>query len=445
MASAGCGPSGRDFKSRVKGHFDHFSQQGTLALGLALAQHAGIQSWGTDYIRTAKPRRGISLLPFTAPGTSDEILADWEVLREGDSQAIEEFLKRKSPRGATELFLPALSLIYPLLVLAREETLLSTISRILPPGPVSNSYIVEELAAKLLHLGQTERAILVLESAQRSGTSFGFAGTNQIWKAALRYRMPSPQLERLSTALVELKAPPRIAALARARYEAARLLSGDVQPSPAPQSVTDQELTNWPIATMSVALHERAGRPAEAALWLATISPATTNMTVVEAGRSFNYSLREIDLLTARTQLAVRHRDNAALETLARTASPGLFVDSSRLVIDALIDDGDWKGAAAMLEKFDPRNVRAHKGFADDRLQRFVTVHAQIAALAGMSGEFQLAERHFDVAFLAACKGVASASEMADALGFLAIVLAGAAEGKLDRRLIGVLWATLSA
>ncbi|MFM9940160.1 MAG: hypothetical protein ACKVP7_11780 [Hyphomicrobiaceae bacterium] len=415
-------------------------QEGGVATKLALAERAGIADWARDQLlNNSKAGTELKLLSWQSPAAPSAVLEQWEVLRSGDAttifQSIDKFTLRNL-KSARQLALG--ELLVPLFVLARDDVL----HELALQHTESDSSFYEPLALALMQIGEWEKALVVLESVHKDKSPSGgnMWANSMYWKQAERQRVDEHTLRRLASI-----------PLLRFQSDAARasdlwpllLLSGREVLDLTPAAASAQPAWSK-AAAIKVAMLERAGRREEADRWLAALDKPPTEMILVEKGMQISFSASAIDLAKARTHVAARERDIEALERLAALPSSNLLLQHDVMAIDAAIDEGDWIGAARLLKKFDPRQRTVPRGFDDDRSQVFASTHAILAALASSSGDDVNAAHHLATMAAEICQPGAPA-EAINSVNFLATILAGAAEGKLPHRLVGVLWPTFRA
>jgi hypothetical protein len=144
---------------------------------------------------------------------------------------------------------------------------------------------------------------------------------------------------------------------------------------------------------------------------------------------------------TAEAQIAARRKDYEAVAALARVPSKDILVDPPSVVIDALLDEGDWRGAAMIATEHDPRKRPVLAGFDDTRAHDYVVLHNHLALAAAREGD-----DHAAADFLAEAKAVDRAevprdegTSSDDAFLWLETLLAGLAENLLPRKYLYVL------
>jgi hypothetical protein len=90
---------------------------------------------------------------------------------------------------------------------------------------------------------------------------------------------------------------------------------------------------------------------------------------------------------TAEAQIAARRKDYAKAAALARTPSQNVLTDPATVVIDALLDEGDWRAAAEIAKAHDPRKKELIPGFDDMRADEYVRLYEHLALSAARAGD----------------------------------------------------------
>jgi hypothetical protein len=130
----------------------------------------------------------------------------------------------------------------------------------------------------------------------------------------------------------------------------------------------------------------------------------------------------------APARIAARRKDYAKAEALARRPAPALD-DSASIVIDAFLEEGDWRGAAEIAKDHDPRKLRVPRGFDDTRAGDYVERYKLLAVAAAWSGDDAAA-----AGFLAKAR-----EQKGAAVNWTETLLTGVAEGLLPRKRLHVL------
>jgi hypothetical protein len=128
-------------------------------------------------------------------------------------------------------------------------------------------------------------------------------------------------------------------------------------------------------------------------------------------------------------RIVARRKNYARAAALARTPEVGTL----DMLIEALLDEGDWQAAAEIVRKHDPRRERAFPGVYDGRVNTDQHRYQQLALGALRSGDDAAA-----ATFLATAKRARNRKNEEDwrerSYAWLDTVFAGAAEGRLSRK-----------
>jgi hypothetical protein len=203
-------------------------------------------------------------------------------------------------------------------------------------------------------------------------------------------------------------------------------------------------------AAMQIAALEGVSPSAEVLAELERVfSPKPVTMHFVDRGVSFQLNSSLDKLLTARVCIAARRKDRAKLSALAsmtcRSSQP-----ASDIVIDSLIEEGDWRGAAEFADLYDPRDQPVIEGFDDTRMENYCQLHLILAAAAARDGADTVARAHLSMYADARASmrqtdrpdddEVMEVSDNAMPPGLWpATLLAGAAQGRIPRHLLAMM------
>jgi hypothetical protein len=171
------------------------------------------------------------------------------------------------------------------------------------------------------------------------------------------------------------------------------------------------------------------------------LRPRTIEFILADRGVAGSITDFPKEFSTEEAQIAARRREYAKLAALARMPVGNILIAPSSIVIDALLDEGDWRAAADIAKEHDPRKARPIPGFDDDRVSQYVSLYQHLALAAAGDGEHAAA-----AAFLAKAKNV-DRTEIRDGDGeatdgvfhFPETLLAGLAEGLLPRKYLHLL------
>jgi hypothetical protein len=158
------------------------------------------------------------------------------------------------------------------------------------------------------------------------------------------------------------------------------------------------------------------------------------------------------ELTHARICVAARRRDYAKLATLAQGQVSPRFFSWPAVIINALLEEGDWRGAADFAARYDRPKQPTSEGFEATRLDGCFRLPLILATAAARDGDDAAARAHL-AEHLARSRVIRNADQEqgepktsepldtgAAAPGLrAATLLAGAAEGLIPRRLLPVL------
>lgn len=212
----------------------------------------------------------------------------------------------------------------------------------------------------------------------------------------------------------------------------------------------DQPFGYAEAAAMKVAaLEETPSRAEEVADLRRVIAPHTTEVHAVDRGVVIRLTLDPLS--AAQIHIAAGRRDYAKLSTIADAPSSSL-PPLSASIVDALLDAGDWRGAADFADRYDLRDQPVIPGFDDTRLEEHCMLQLILAAAAARGGDDAAAGAHL-AEHVAALRAVWEAEreewdadedaaenvETVEPALRAATVLAGAAEGVVPRPFLAML------
>src|SRR5262249_20090661 len=113
----------------------------------------------------------------------------------------------------------------------------------------------------------------------------------------------------------------------------------------------------------------------------------TITVDLPQRGLSFSLGRTPHELFKAEVMIAARRKDHAEAARLAGLSSHDPFMFASDVVIDSLLEEGDWRGAATVAAEHDPRERPVMEGFDDERLSEYRSIQLAIAATAARSGD----------------------------------------------------------
>lgn len=425
---------------------------GRLLSHLALAECAGLSDRALDWLRRRVDDAGTGKIDVQWLGSKslDEIVSLWSAVREGGPLEILQSIRTAlvDPQDETDLSLALDSLIEPLTLLRRGPVIRALHAEL--PSLAAASF-AENAAVALGACGEWNDALAILDHAHRDGANphINLANESELWKQAYLQGETDTVLPRL--AAIPFHRDRAHAAAGRAwQLIAYRVRAGQTDISIPVLAEADQPFGYAEAAAMKVAaLEETPSRAEEVADLRRVIAPHTTEVHAVDQGVVIRLTLDPLS--AAQIHIAARRRDYATLSTIADAPSSSL-PPLSASIVDALLDTGDWRGAADFANRYDLRDQPVIPGFDDTRLEEHCTLQLILAAAAARGGDDSAADAHL-AEHVAALRAVWEAErvewgaeedaaenvETVEPALRAATVLAGAAEGALPRAFLAML------
>jgi len=338
----------------------------------------------------------------------------------------------------------ALSLVVnPLILLGRGDLLPSLHERSLRRfGAVAVSNLTVPAALALGEADEWTYALKILEPARRAkaGIPIGLADERLLWRYAYLYG----RVDTVMPLLAEMAFSPKLGHLVAYRkwqLKTYRLRAGQDRDR-IPIIEGEQPMGYDEAAAMQIAALADDPSAADYIQTLRRVVRPTT-INVIHADRGVAFSATNVPQVfsTAEAMIAARRADHARAAALARMPSDNIMVDPANIVIDAFLDERDWRGAAAIAQEHDPRRGRVIAGFDDTRARDYVELYIHLAIAAAREGDDAAATE-----FLANAKAVDRAEvpkedgrTTEDAFSWIDTLLAGLAEGLLPRKYVHVL------
>jgi hypothetical protein len=178
------------------------------------------------------------------------------------------------------------------------------------------------------------------------------------------------------------------------------------------------------------------------------LTPKTIKVDLPQRGLSFSMGRTAHELFKAEVMIAARRKDHAQATRLARLPSHDPFISAADVVIDAFLEEGDWRGAAMIAAKHDPRERPVMGDLDNDPLDEYRSIQLAIAAMAARTGDDAAAQDFLrNYALLSYARDPETSVDdldkndldLGEVCPWAATVLAGAAEGIIPRRFIALL------
>jgi len=206
----------------------------------------------------------------------------------------------------------------------------------------------------------------------------------------------------------------------------------------------DQQSPGY-VEAAAIQIAALAGDPSQARIvedLRRVLKPKTVRVDLPQRGLSFSLGGIAHELFKAEVMIAARRKDHAQAARLARLASHDPFSFAADVVIDTLLEEGDWRGAAMIAAKHDPRERPVMEGFDDDRLGEYRSIQLAIVALAVRTGDDAAAQtflENYARSYMREPKTSPEDFDLGRICPWSATALAGAAEGIIPRRMTALL------
>jgi hypothetical protein len=358
-------------------------------------------------------------------------------------------LEKLSPSDPVWVDRALLDVIDPLILLGRAD-LVATLhaNSVQRLGADATSELTVPAAQALAEAGEWDHCLDVIKRAPQTWPVIDhyLAYERQIWKHAYLHGRVDSVMPILAE--VPFSRPMSREAEARPwRLKAYQIRAGASVTIPVIEG--EQPFGYTEAAAMQIAA--LAHDPASAELvqnLQRVLRPKIGQIIDVDRGIAFSHSDLPDDFSTAEAQIAARRKDYAKAAALARTVSPNVLTDPPMVVINAFLEEGDWRAAAEIAKAHDPRKKKLIPGFDDTRSHEYLELYIHLAIAAARAGDDDPA-----AAFLATSKtvdrtevrdGDDADDALTDARFFrIETLFAGAAEGRLPRKYLDLLIPTI--
>jgi hypothetical protein len=406
---------------------------------LALTHLAGFSSRQSAWLllaREAEPKRDW-----------DGLERLFETLLSGDVERIEaavqavhpyvENLARGNPNSVTlEEVVDALTL------LGRGDVVAALHAKSLQRlGPGQESSLTVTAVLALAQAGDWPHALEILEEARRMRAVIPIALGQE--KLLFKYAYLHGEIERAAPVLAQAPFPSEQRSLVEHRaweLKAYEIRAG-IPGIDMPVIELNQPNGYEQAAAMQIAALEDDPAAADLVRNLhRVLKPKTTE--VIHADSSFHALLDAVEdaFSKARAQIAAKRKNYGRAADLARASARSLLINPANDVINAFLEEGNWRAAADIAKDHDPRRGKVIAGLLDTRVEQYVDLYIRFGIAAAWSGDDSAAAE-----FLAAAEHADWTDPNKDAdddhsgrFLWLKTVLAGAAEGLLPRRYLNV-------
>jgi hypothetical protein len=375
----------------------------------------------------------------------------FEVMLTGNAEAIETVLRQEREElpaaeraKAEKEDLPIDEIVDALVLLDRGDVVAALHASALQRRAAGDaSSLTVRAALSLGRSGDWNHALEILELAARTLTNIRIEHHDEgfLWTYAYLHR----QVESVLPVLARMPFRTELPHLVQARawkLKAYRIRAG-VPGIEVPVIEGEHAYGYVEAAAMLAAAREDDPVYAELVQRLRhALQPSPVEFIHADRGIGFMLDSVGADISKAAARIAASRKDYAKAAALARRPSTNILIRPAEHVIDAFLEEGDWRGAAEIAKEHDPRRQPVIKGLDDNRAQQFVDLYVHLAFAAAYSGDDEAAIAFLDQAEeVDRSEGDRDEDGLPGSFWFLRHYthLAGAAEGLLPRRYLHLL------
>jgi hypothetical protein len=421
-----------------------FERGNSLLTLLALAERAQLSQRIPDWLARKADGSVRRKFAFDWLGSQwiKNIVPFWETLRAGSAREIEASVRVLiSPdRHGSDLEFALRGLVGPLALLERGQVAAELHDEMLSHG----IQITPQTALALVRAGDWQHALAVLTSGHQHDPdlSMSFSIQERLWRHAY--------LDGLTeTVLPRLAAIPFDRSLAHAKelrgwWLTARQIRAGNSVVRVPVIEPDQQSPGY-VEAAAIQIAALAGDPSQVRIiedLRRVLTPETIKVDLPQRGLSFSMGRTAHELFKAEVMIAARRKDHAQAARLAQQPSHDPFIFAADVVIDVFLEEGDWRGAAMIAAKHDPRERPVVEGFDDDWPDEYRSIQLAIAAMAARAGDDAAAQaflRNYALSYIRDPESSVGNLDIGEVCPWAATILAGAAEGIIPRRSIALL------
>jgi len=416
---------------------------------LALAERARLSQRVPGWL-TRKADGGVRrqfAFDWLGPQGIENIVPFWDILRTGSANDIERSVRTliNPDRRDRDLEFAVRGLIEPLVLLERSQVAAELHDQMLNHG----IQITAQTALALARAGDWQHLLAVLTSGHQRDPdlSMSFSIQERLWRHAYLDGLTETVLPPLATI-------PFDRSLAHAKelrnwWLTARQIRAGNPAVRVPVIEPDQQSPGY-VEAAAIQIAALAGDSSQAKVvedLRRVLKPKAIRVDLPQRGSSFSLGGTAHELFKAEVMIAARRKDHLQAARLAQLPSHDPFISPADVVIDAFLEEGDWRGAAMIADRHDPRERPILECFDDDRPDEYRSIQLAIAAMAARTGDDAAAQdflRSYALSYMHDPETSVDDPDMDDLdLGevcpWAATVLAGAAEGVITRRFISLL------
>lgn len=392
--------SANDFRSILLRWFKGESDQSLLTL-FTFAECAGVVSEAIAFLKkkaNSKPDGKIWFgMDRLAP---DDCIAFWKALTRGDFAAMEAVSRSATPKRSASEDDPEHifgAMIDPFLVLGHAQALMTFYEGLISRKKSGALSVLETLAVSLAQYEEWDHALAILERAFADGASphINLATEGLLWKFAYLQRRVRDVLPRLSA--IPMHRELSHAAEGRSwRLLTYQIRIGEAGARARPIAPGQQPFGYTEAVAMEIAALERAGSHSDRAAELRVVlKPREMTLVAPQRGISVDFADLPHAIVAAQARLIAREKNyaEAARFAAAQPAQVGLEFRAD-MMINAFIDENDWRGAATLAERHDVRTRPTPPGFDDGSRFEHQFLQEVLAVAAARNGAFDAARLH---------------------------------------------------
>jgi hypothetical protein len=451
VIAAGIGSaSEREIMRYEQGIATQFKQGNAELSLLAMAHLAGFSSRLPAWLSSARQA--------DSEQDWDGLQRLFEVLLTGDAASIEAAVRATQPRNlgfvislhlkdidrASPKWLQvALTCVVDALTLLDRGDVISALhgKSLERLGPGQESSLTGTAALALAQAADWPHAVEILEEARRMRVDIpvAFHEETLLWKYAYLHG----EIERVMPVLAQAPLRTDLPHLVEGRaweFKAYQIRAGKSGVE-VPVIEHDQPHGYEKAAAMQVAALEDDPAAADLVQKLRRVlRPKSVEMILADYCIRAVHDMVESALSKARAAIAAKRKNYGRAAELARTPVQDILVDPASDVINAFLDEGDWRAAADIAKDNDPRRKAVIDGLDDTRIDEYVDLSERLAVAAAWSGDDGAAAEFHAAAEDADRANPDKDPDYGDPDRFarLQTMLAGAAEGLLPRRYLNV-------
>lgn len=385
----------------------------------------------------------------------------FEAVQSGDAEAVEKallepdlrmldsatwaVLKDTDPAQPEWLDLTLEVVVRPLLLLGHGDVLSALhVKAVKRLGSGKTARSTAHVALGLAEARDWTHALAVLEQARQARVEIDIAAYQEslLWKYAYLHREIEHVMPALALMLYRGETPHHTEGRTweLKAYQIRAGMSGVDVPVIEIQQPFEYHQA---VAMQIAALEDDPAAAARVAELRRALRPRPIEFVHADRGVSTTYDLVQADVAAAPAKIAARRKDYAKAAAVARRPAHGTQIEHAENVIEAFLEEGDWRGAAGIAKEHDERKRKVTPGFDDTRVDGYIQLQEHLAIAAAWSGDDAAAASFLAEARTAHAAGGAVSGRYNDGdrdpFLWLTTLLAGVSEGLLPRQYLHLL------